>query len=107
MKKCSILKLQTDNGLLEGHSECAAYLEKTVEDLLLNPAYLDEQAQEILLNEIELVFTEEDNQLFLLPPTKKDIWNTICESNLNAAPGLMEYKVCFIRNAGSQWEILF
>ena len=31
---------------------------KTVEDLLLNPANLDEQVQETLLNEVELVFTE-------------------------------------------------
>ena len=100
IKKCSILKLQTNNGLLEGHSECATYLEKTVEDLLLNPAYLDEQAQETLLNEVELVFTEKDNQLFLSPPTKKDIWITICESNLNAAPGSdgipsLFYKECW------------
>ena len=28
IKKSSILKLQTENGLLEGHDACASYLEK-------------------------------------------------------------------------------
>ena len=27
LKKCSILKLQTQDGLLEGHDQCAGYLE--------------------------------------------------------------------------------
>ena len=39
-----------------------------------------------MLNEVESVFTEEDNQMFTTLPTKNDIWKTICESNLNAAP---------------------
>ena len=38
MKRSSILKLQTENGLIEGHEHCAAYLESQVGDLLLHPA---------------------------------------------------------------------
>ena len=100
IKKCSILKLQTENGIIEGHSDCASFLEKTVEDLLLHPEILDPHAQEVLLNEVEQVFTEEDNQMFTTPPTKNDIWKTICESNLNAAPGSdgipsLFYKECW------------
>ena len=94
------MKLQTENGIIEGHSDCASFLEKTVEDLLLHPEMLDSQAQEILLNEVECVFTEEDNRMFTTPPTKNYIWKTICESNLNAAPGSdgipsLFYKECW------------
>ena len=100
IKKCSILKLQTTDGIIEGHSDCARLLEKTVEDLLLHPATLDPVAQETLLNEVNPVFTDEDNQMFLSPPTKNDIWETICESNLQAAPGSdgipsLFYKECW------------
>ena len=37
IKKTSIIKLETAEGLLEGHAKCAEYLEKVVEDLLLKP----------------------------------------------------------------------
>ena len=70
IKKTSILRLQTENGLLEGHDACAKFLEKTVEDLLLHPAELDEMAQETLLKEVQVVFTEQDNMKFLTSPTK-------------------------------------
>ena len=100
IKKCSILKLQTVDGIIEGHTECASFLEKTVEDLLLHPENLDFLAQETLLKEVEPVFTEEDNQMFTTPPSKIDVWKTICESNLNAAPGSdgipsLFYKECW------------
>ena len=87
IKKSSILKLQTDHGLLEGHEQCSEYLEKTVEDLLLNPAALDEVAQDILLNELDVVFTEQDNKKFLTSPTKDKVLKVISGSNLLAAPG--------------------
>ena len=87
IKKTSILKLQTERELLEGHAACASYLEKTVEDLLLHPAELDLRAQETLLNEIEVVFTEEDNEKFMTAPTKEDEFKVISSSNLLAAPG--------------------
>ena len=50
IKKSHILKLETSSGLLEGHSACAEYLEKLVEELLLVPAPLKTVAQESLLN---------------------------------------------------------
>ena len=49
IKKTSILKLQTKNGIVEGHAACASFLEQTVEDLLLNHAELDLQAKQTLL----------------------------------------------------------
>ena len=46
IKKTSILKLETGEGIIEGHEKCANYLEKLVEDLLLKPVKLDNVAQE-------------------------------------------------------------
>ena len=49
VKKGAILKLKTEDGLLEGHTSCAAYLEQLVEDLLHHPAQLDPVYQLLLL----------------------------------------------------------
>ena len=87
IKKSSILRLQTDNGLIEGHEPCASFLEKTVEDLLQHPAALDKVAQDTLLKEVEVVFTEQDNKKFLTTPTKEIVLKVISNSNLLAAPG--------------------
>ena len=100
MKKSSILRLQTETGLIEGHGACLTFLEKTVEDLLLHPANLNQVAQETLLEEVDQVFTKKDNQLFLTPPTKEEVRETINESNLLAAPGKdgipsLLYKECW------------
>ena len=49
IKKSSILKLDTPNGLIEGHDKCAEYLENEVKSLLLVDAGLSLKAQEKLL----------------------------------------------------------
>ena len=41
--------MESASGLLVGHSACAAYLEQTVESLLLHPTQLDQAAQQALL----------------------------------------------------------
>ena len=41
IKKGSILKLETKNGIIKGHDMCASYLEEKVKDLLCYPAQLD------------------------------------------------------------------
>ena len=48
IRKAAILKLETPNGLLVGHRACADFLEKTVEDLLLNSADLNVTSKEVL-----------------------------------------------------------
>ena len=73
MKKSSILKLETENGLLEGHEKSAQYLEKCAEDLLLHTVQLDGAAQEALLNEVDLVFTPADNEMLLKAPSKEEV----------------------------------
>ena len=86
--KSSILKLTSEeNESLNGHHECAAYLEKCVSQLLSGAPQLDSQAQSVLLQEVEEVFSEEDNALLLKTPTKEEVFKNLCESNLHAAPG--------------------
>ena len=87
MKRSSILKLQTEHGLLEGPDECACYLEDQVADLLLHPAPLHQAARDILLAEVEKVFTDSDNDTFAKIPDDKEIKKVLDASNLLAAPG--------------------
>ena len=87
MKRSSILKLQTEKGLIEGHSQCASFLEDQVGDLLLNPAPLDQVARDILLDEIKPVFTDRDNAKFAALPNEKEVKDVLSSSNLLAAPG--------------------
>ena len=86
-KKSSILKLETENGLLEGHDACSAYLEDQIGNLLLHPAVLDPHAQAILLAEITPVFTEADNLNLKKLPGKTEVKEVLFQSNTNAAPG--------------------
>ena len=100
IKKSSILRLQSNNGIVEGHDACASFLEQSVEDLLLHPAQLDIQAQDVLLQEVLPVFTKEDNEKMLTPPTNQEVLKTIDASNLHAAPGTdglpsLLYKECW------------
>ena len=88
---------------------CAEYLEKTVEKLLLNQAQLNPNAKEALLEEIEVVFTDVDYQKLLAKPTKKEVFDTISESNLHAAPGTdgltnYFYKQCFETVGDGVWQ---
>ena len=87
LKRSSILKLQTEVGLLEGHAECAKYLEDQVADLLLQPAPIDQGARQVLLEEVGEVFTERDNETFAKIPDEKEIKQVLDTSNLLAAPG--------------------
>ena len=100
IRKSSILKLETTSGILEGHKSCAEFLEKTVEDLLLQPAHLDQAAQDTLLAEVDPVFSDSDNTKLLKTPSKIEVFETLAASNLHAAPGTdgltsFFYKECF------------
>ena len=80
-------KLKVGNQLLEGHDQCAQYLEQTVADLLLHPAHLDQSAQEALLKEVKPVFTSKDNIMLKKIPDKEEVKRSVWSSNLHAAPG--------------------
>ena len=94
------IKLETEDGLLIGHENCASYLEGQVKELLGHPASLDVNAQERLLQFVETVLTPEDNGLLETMPTKDELYKTLTSSNLHASagsdgiPGLV-YKECW------------
>ena len=87
IKRTSILRLQTDDGLLEGHNLCAKYLETQVGKLLLSPAVLCASSQKSLLNELEPVVTVAENDALSKMPTKTELFDVLKDSNLNSAPG--------------------
>ena len=60
-KRSSITMLETETGIKNGHDECAKALEENVAKHLLNPTHLDPAAQALLLSEVEIFFTEADN----------------------------------------------
>ena len=103
IKQSSILKLQAEDNILEGHAACSNFLENSVAQLLLTPAALDPIAQDRLLAEVEPVFTKADNDILLKAPTKAEVAETLDAANLHAAPGsdgitAFLYKEC--------WDIL-
>ena len=53
IKKSAILKLETEQGLLEGHQACSQFLQQAISDLLEHSAQLDPEAQNILLAEVD------------------------------------------------------
>ena len=87
VKRSSILKLQTADGLLEGHSACSDFLQNEVAKLLLSPASLDSSAQAALLAEVKPVFSEADNDKLKKLPSKDYVLEVLKQSNLNSAPG--------------------
>ena len=55
IKKSCILKLETPQGLIEGHEKCSKFLEDDVKNLLLSDAGLLPSAQTELLEEVTLL----------------------------------------------------
>ena len=99
-KKSSILRLDTESGLLLGHRACSDYLQAALVQLLEQPAQLDPRAQELLLDEVEKTFTEEDNSMLVAIPTKAEVEDSLNSSNVHASPGTDSittffYKQCF------------
>jgi hypothetical protein len=87
IKRTSILKLDTGDKIIHGHTECTQFLEKSISDLLLHPATLCEAAQNALLREVDHVFTEVDNSLLSKFPDKEEVKESVWSSNPHAAPG--------------------
>ena len=58
-EKMPALIQDTSEGSMEGHSACSWYLTKELENLLANPANLDDKAQDQLIAEIKPVVTRQ------------------------------------------------
>ena len=103
LKRSSILKLDTEEGMLEGHEKCSNYLLKSVRELLRYPADLDTDSQNTLLSLVKPVFSPADNDALESLPSKDEILKALSSSNLDASAGSdgissLVYKEC--------WEIL-
>ena len=85
-KKSSILRLQTDVGLIEGDKACAEYLVQSVASHLLQTANLDHVAQQILLSEVKQVFTQEDNDMMSKLPENHQIPQGLKSCTSHATP---------------------
>ena len=70
-----------------GSSDCANYLEEQVGDLVLNPAPLYQMAQDLLLDEIQPVFSASDNAKCKAVPDEEEVKEVMSASNLLASPG--------------------
>ena len=77
-------------------------MEKAVSDLLTKPAQLDLKAQELLLQEVKPVFTEEDNIKMKKIPSKEDVKESIWSARVDAAPGPDGLSMLVYRHLGGQ-----
>ena len=102
-KNLSILKLQTLLGILEGHPACAKALEDNVAAHLLNPAPLNPLAQAILLSEVELCFTDSDNETLRAVPSKQEVKEVLDTCRGHAALGSDSLTAFFYQQC---WDIV-
>ena len=103
IRRSSILKLEAENKTYSGHDECSQYLEQLVGQLLLQPVQLDSHAQQLLLQEVQPVFTAKDNIMITKPPTKEEVKDSVSNSNLHAAPGTDGLTSFFYHSC---WEVV-
>ena len=99
-KQSSIFQLQSEDCLLEEQEQCAGYLERQVEKLLLSHLPHDQEAIDTLLAEVEPVFSDNDNEMLASPSTEEDLKCVLSNSHLLAAPGVdgipsLPYQVCW------------
>ena len=102
-KRSSIFRLQTSQGIVEGHGECAKALESNISSHLSKPADLDPVAQELLLEEVEVSFTDEDNTKLRPPPSKTEVKTVLDSCRPHATPGTDGLTVYLYQQC---WEIL-
>ena len=102
-KRSSITMLETETGIKNGHDECAKALEENVAKHLLNPAHLDPAAQALLLSEVEISFTEADNDRLKAIPTKSEIKDVLKSCRSHAAPGTDSLTAYFYQQL---WHIM-
>ena len=85
--RSSITKLKTSAGIIEGHDKCAKFLNNEVASLFGKEVELDEEAQEELLDEVEPVFTPDDNEMLQAEISDEEVKMSLHRSNKKASPG--------------------
>lgn len=87
LKLSSILKLDTpEEGIIVGHEKCQKYLEKQLKNLL-SPVAMDQVAQRNILENVKVVFDEEDRLFLSAEPTLNEVKEEVWGGNSFAAPG--------------------
>ena len=71
--RSAILELELEHSPIKGHKKCSEYINNDVANLLENKFNFEERSKNILLNEIDEVFTEKDNDIIMKAPTKEEI----------------------------------
>ena len=71
IKKSMILELLTDDGLVTGHEKCAEVLSDSVRVFLSDLSPLDASMQDALLEEVDIVFNDDDNEKWKLLKLKR------------------------------------
>ena len=99
VKKSAILELHTESGVKLGHKECAETLAESVKSFLCDESPLNSASQETLLNEIDVMFTEEDNLAMTAPPTMEEVFKVVKKANHSITLALMAFPAIFISNA--------
>ena len=102
-KRSSILQLQTPKGIVSGHNDCAEALETNVFNHLTNTADLHHLSQDVLLDEVEVSFTELDNENLKATPTGVEIKKVLDSCRAHAAPGTDGLTVYFYQQC---WETI-
>ena len=69
LKISAIISLETPNGPINGHEKCADF----ISNLLKNEFQFNTSSQKILLNEVDTVFTEEENTYLMKILSKSEI----------------------------------
>ena len=100
-----IVSLETPTGIKEGPQECARALDDNVAAHLLHLAPLDPMIQDILLEEVEQCFTQEDNDKLQVIPDKSEIKKMLDSCRAHAAPST-DYITAFFCLLQQMWHII-
>ena len=71
--KSDILKLETEEGVIEGHGDCSNFLINQTAAVMEIDTILDVNSQNYLLNFVEKSFTDADNEILRAPPTLDEV----------------------------------
>ena len=97
-KRTSITKLESPQGIVRSHNACAAALEANVAAHLLHPAPLDPAAQLLLLEEVQVSFSDQDNEKLMAPPTSQEVKKVLNLCGAHSAPGTDSLTAYFYQN---------